>query len=142
MNPFEDSYVFSYGHRNPQGFAWDDDGNMYSSEHGDSGHDEINLIEAGENYGWPVIQGDEEAENMRTPILHSGEETWAPSGMAFTDRELYVASLAGSKIFTYNIENEEVGEFFGDVGRLRDVLIEDDALFTEFKARKPTFSDV
>lgn len=129
-NPFEDSYVYSYGHRNPQGFAWDDDGKMYSSEHGEDGRDEINLIEAGKNYGWPVIQGDEEAENMEEPIHHSGEETWAPSGMAYSDGELYVASLAGSKIFTYDIESEAVGEFFGDVGRLRDVLIDGDALFT------------
>ncbi|MFD1040494.1 PQQ-dependent sugar dehydrogenase [Virgibacillus byunsanensis] len=129
-NPFENSYVFSYGHRNPQGFAWDDEGNLYSSEHGESGHDELNLIEAGQNYGWPVIQGDEEADNMKNPIHHSGEETWAPSGMAYSDGELYVASLAGSKIFTYDIESEIVGEFFGNVGRLRDVLIEGDALFT------------
>jgi glucose/arabinose dehydrogenase len=129
-NPFPDSYVFSYGHRNAQGMAWDEAGNFYSSEHGESGHDEINLIEAGENYGWPVIQGDEEHENMRTPIYHSGDETWAPSGMAYHDGELYVASLAGSKIFTYDVENQTVNDFFGEVGRLRDVFVDDGALFT------------
>ncbi|WP_164670995.1 PQQ-dependent sugar dehydrogenase [Virgibacillus doumboii] len=129
-NPFEGSYVFSYGHRNPQGFAWDDEGNLYSSEHGEDGHDEINLIEAGKNYGWPEIQGNEEAENMVTPLHHSGDDTWAPSGMAYDDGELYIASLAGAKIFTYNLANGETNEFFSDVGRLRDVLIEDDSLFT------------
>lgn len=129
-NPFEDSYVFSYGHRNPQGFAWDDKGNLFSSEHGESGNDEINLIVAGGNYGWPVIQGDEVAKNMITPIHHSGEETWAPSGMGYNNGTLYIASLAGSKIFTYDIENDQVGEFFDGAGRLRDVLIDGNALFT------------
>lgn len=129
-NPFEDSYVYSYGHRNAQGMAWDDAGNFYSSEHGESGHDEINVIEAGGNYGWPVIQGDEEHEDMITPIYHSGEETWAPSGIAFHDGLLYVASLAGSKIFAYDVENETAEDFFGDVGRLRDVYVDDGALFT------------
>lgn len=129
-NPFEDSYVFSYGHRNPQGFAWDSEGNFYSSEHGEDGHDEINLIEAGKNYGWPEIQGDEEAENMVQPVLHSGEDTWAPSGMAYNEGQLYIASLAGAKIFTYDIANGETSDFFDEVGRLRDVLIEDNSLFT------------
>ncbi|MFD2044684.1 PQQ-dependent sugar dehydrogenase [Ornithinibacillus salinisoli] len=129
-NPFEDSYVFSYGHRNPQGFAWDSEGNLYSSEHGEDGHDELNLIKAGQNYGWPVIQGDEEAANMVTPIHHSGNDTWAPSGMAYNDGQLYIASLAGQKIFTYSLESGEINDFFDNVGRLRDVMIEDESLFT------------
>ncbi len=58
-NPFNDSYVYSYGHRNPQGITWGDDGTMYSTEHGNSAHDEINIIEPGKNYGWPVIEGDQ-----------------------------------------------------------------------------------
>jgi glucose/arabinose dehydrogenase len=129
-NPFKGSYVYSYGHRNSQGFTWDSEGNMYSSEHGEDGHDEINLIEAGKNYGWPYIQGDETADDMIAPIAHSGEETWAPSGMAYSDGLLYVASLAGKKIFTYDVESDEVQEFFADAGRLRDVLIDGDSLFT------------
>lgn len=74
-NPFQNSYVFTYGHRNPQGLAWDSSGNMYSTEHGQSAHDEINKIEAGKNYGWPIIQGDEEAPNMEKPLFHTGNET-------------------------------------------------------------------
>ncbi|MUK87735.1 quinoprotein glucose dehydrogenase [Ornithinibacillus sp. L9] len=129
-NPFNDSYVFSYGHRNPQGFAWDSEGTLYSSEHGDDGHDEINVIEAGKNYGWPLVQGDEKEVNMVSPIFHSGEDTWAPSGMAYNDGQLYIASLAGQKIFTYDIADGTINDFFDNVGRLRDVMIEDDALYT------------
>lgn len=128
-NPFEDSYVFSYGHRNSQGITWDDQGHMYNSEHGEDGHDEINLIEAGKNYGWPVIQGDEEADGMETPLVHSGDSTWAPSGVAFRDGKLYVASLAGKKIFTYDVTTEALTDFYDEAGRLRDVFIEEDALF-------------
>ncbi|WP_231557812.1 PQQ-dependent sugar dehydrogenase, partial [Tetragenococcus muriaticus] len=58
----ENSYVYSYGHRNSQGITWSEDGQMYASEHGDDANDEVNLIEAGENYGWPEIEGEEEQE--------------------------------------------------------------------------------
>lgn len=144
-NPYKNSYIYSYGHRNPQGLAWDNEGNLYSSEHGESGHDEINLIQAGKNYGWPVIQGDEEAEGMMKPILQSGDNTWAPSGMAFNNGKLYVASLAGKKLFTYDVASKQFEEFYGDAGRLRDVLIDHNELFTitsnRDKRGKPTDKD-
>ncbi|MFF2448313.1 PQQ-dependent sugar dehydrogenase [Neobacillus sp. NPDC058068] len=144
-NPYKNSYIYSYGHRNPQGLAWDNDKNLYSSEHGESGHDEINLIQAGKNYGWPVIQGDEEAKDMMKPIIQSGEKTWAPSGMAFNDGKLFVASLAGKKIFTYDLTNKQFHEFYGDAGRLRDVLVENNELYTitsnRDKRGKPTEKD-
>lgn len=86
-NPFANA-VYSYGHRNPQGLAWDDQNRLWATEHGrsgtQSGFDEINLIEPGANYGWPLIQRDEEQEGIRQPIAHSGpNETWAPAGMIF-----------------------------------------------------------
>ncbi|MFZ7945224.1 PQQ-dependent sugar dehydrogenase [Neobacillus sp. 19] len=144
-NPYKNSYIYSYGHRNPQGLAWDNEGNLYSSEHGESGHDEINMIQAGKNYGWPVIQGDEEAEGMVKPILQSGDNTWAPSGMAFNNGKLYVASLAGKKLFTYDVASKQFEEFYGDAGRLRDVLIDHNELFTitsnRDKRGKPTDKD-
>ena len=60
-NPFPQSYIYSYGHRNPQGLAWSTDGTMYASEHGNAANDEINIIEKGKNYGWPLIEGTEKS---------------------------------------------------------------------------------
>ena len=82
---------------------------LYSSEHGDSGHDEINLIQAGGNYGWPIIEGDERRESLVRPLIHSGNRTWAPSGMTFVTRgpwrnQLLVANLRGSQILRLSIE--------------------------------------
>ena len=74
-NPFP-NFVYSLGHRNPQGLDWDPKtGMLVNSEHGPSGHDEINVIEAGKNYGWPEIVGDETHSKYVSPILHTGKET-------------------------------------------------------------------
>jgi glucose/arabinose dehydrogenase len=129
-NPFQNSYVYSYGHRNPQGLAWDQDGKLYSSEHGQSAHDEINLIEPGKNYGWPVIEGDEQASGMVTPLYHTGDDTWAPSGIAIKNNKLYVATLRGESIKTFDLTDKTAGALFQNAGRMRDVLIEDNALYT------------
>jgi glucose/arabinose dehydrogenase len=70
-NPFPNSYAYSYGHHNPQGLAWNDEGVLYSSEHGPSAHDEINVIKPEKNYGWPEIIGDEKKEGVERPLLQS-----------------------------------------------------------------------
>lgn len=129
-NPFSDSYVYSYGHRNPQGITWSPDGVMYASEHGDNANDEVNLIEAGQNYGWPIIEGNEEQDGMVSPLFTSGEEsTWAPSGMAYDSDKLYVAALRGSAILEFDLETGEYREVISDLGRIRDVRIEDNNLY-------------
>ncbi|RIW29102.1 PQQ-dependent sugar dehydrogenase [Bacillus salacetis] len=128
-NPFENSYVYSYGHRNPQGLAWDESGAFYSTEHGPSGFDEINLIQAGKNYGWPKITGSEEQEGMQPPLVHSGEPSWAPSGAAFHDGSLYFATLRGEGIKRLSINKGMVEDVLSGYGRIRDVHIERDTLY-------------
>lgn len=116
-NPFE-SLVYSLGHRNPQGIEWDDQGRMWSTEHGPSGFDEINLIEKGSNYGWPETKGDS--------VLTSGaEDTWAPSGMAIGENRLFFGGLRGESLFEVKIEEDELTDlrrhFFKEFGRIRVV---------------------
>lgn len=129
-NPFPDSYVFSLGHRNPQGITWTSDGVLYASEHGDSANDEINIVEAGQNYGWPIIEGHEEQEYLISPLFTSGnEETWAPSGMDYDDGKLYVAALRGSAVLEFDLETNEQRELITELGRIRDVFIDDGFLY-------------
>jgi glucose/arabinose dehydrogenase len=137
-NPFGNS-VYSFGHRNPQGIAWNDAGVMFATEHGPSGwrgvaHDEINKIIPGENYGWPEIIGDETKQGMTNPTLHSGDDTWAPSGATFYYSEkipqwtgkLFVATLRGQHLHMISFDQEIITSheklFLGDFGRLRDVV--------------------
>ena len=139
-NPWESSSVYSIGHRNPQGIDWDSAGNLIATEHGPSGwrgsgHDEINLIIPGANYGWPDIIGDEEATGMENPILHTGEDAWAPSGAEFYDgdkiaqwsEKYFVATLRGSHLhmIKFDIQDGSVISheklFQDEFGRIRDV---------------------
>ncbi len=129
-NPFEDSYVYSYGHRNPQGLTWAKDGTLYASEHGNSANDEVNQIEAGENYGWPIIEGEQEQEGMITPLFTSGADTtWAPSGIDYYDERLYVAALRGTALLEFNLDTEEYSKVISDLGRVRDVLIDEENVY-------------
>lgn len=129
-NPFN-NLVYSYGHRNPQGLAWDNLGRLWDTEHGRSGvlsgFDELNLIEKGKNYGWPEIQGDETRVGMETPKLHSGATTtWAPSGLAFVNNSLFFGGLRGQTLYEAVIEGEKITlkeHFKGQFGRLRDVVL-------------------
>lgn len=129
-NPFGNP-VFSYGHRNVQGLAWDGKGTLWATEHGRSGLlsglDELNLIESGKNYGWPDIQGDETRRGMETPKKNSGpEKTWAPSGAAFIVNSLFFAGLRGQSLYEAVIQNNQVltvkEHFKGDFGRVREVI--------------------
>jgi len=142
-NPFENSAVYSYGHRNPQGLDWDPvTGKLVISEHGPSGergvaHDEINVIEPGKNYGWPKVVGDETDPSYTSPILHTGDETWAPSGASFYnsdnieqwENKYFIATLRGNhlRMLDLDIESNEVisseALFQGEFGRLRDASV-------------------
>lgn len=116
--------VYSYGHRNPQGVAWDGQGRLWATEHGQTATDEVNLITAGKNYGWPTIRGDQNQQGMEVPILQSGSDTWAPAGMAFYKGSLYFAGLRGQALYQVNIETLEIKEHFKrQLGRIRDVVL-------------------
>jgi glucose/arabinose dehydrogenase len=129
-NPFGTA-VYSYGHRNPQGLAWDSAGRLWATEHGRSGvrsgFDEINLIEPGKNYGWPEIEGDETASGLTSPVIHSGASTtWAPAGAAIVDSSLFFAGLRGASLYQARLSGESasslVEHFSGEFGRLRAVV--------------------
>ena len=137
-NPFG-TPVWSYGHRNPQGIAWDGAGRLWETEHGRSGarsgYDEVNLIEKGANYGWPVIQGDEERAGMRAPALHSGPSTtWAPAGLAFHGDRLFFAGLRGEALYEVPVAADGTlgalaARFGGELGRLRAAAAHDGGLY-------------
>jgi glucose/arabinose dehydrogenase len=127
--------VYSYGHRNPEGLDWDDQGRLWETEHGSSATDEVNLIEPGKNYGWPVIRGDETKAGMVTPVLNSGADTWAPSGTAFYHGNLYFAGLRGVSLFKALTGDKPVTlkrYFQGAYGRLREVVVGPDGFFYIF----------
>lgn len=121
--------IYSYGHRNPQGITWDDKGQLWEVEHGQSAQDEINKIEMGKNYGWPTIRGDETKEALINPILHSGSDTWAPGGAAFFEDSILYGGLRGNSLFEYVIETKELKTHFkGQFGRIRDVILGPDKM--------------
>lgn len=130
-NPFN-NLIFSYGHRNPQGLAWDSQNRLWATEHGPFQKDELNLIEAGKNYGWPLIQGDQKREGLVSPVMQSGNNTWAPAGAVFFNKKLYFTGLRGNALFEFDPENSQSGlrEYFkGEYGRLRDIILGSDNTF-------------
>lgn len=145
-NPFDSSPIFSYGHRNPQGIAWSSDGLLVSSEHGPSGemgygHDEINVIVKGKNYGWPKVVGDSSDVTLVNPIIHSGEQTWAPSGMVYFDSnkipsldgKFLVGALRGQHLMVVDVAEDgslisAEKLFEGDFGRIRTAQIGPDGV--------------
>lgn len=128
--------VYSFGHRNPQGIAWDQNGILYETEHGPSGaetgNDEFNKIENGKNYGWPLVRGKETRSDMVTPIIESGRtDTWAPAGLAYLNNKFYFAGLRGEALYEVTLTGGSAGlktHFKGQFGRLRDVVVGGDGM--------------
>lgn len=136
-NPFPGSLVYSYGHRNPQGLAWNDRNDLFVAEHGQSAHDEINRIEAGGNYGWPVVSGNERGEGMIAPAVQSGNNTWAPSGITFSGRDMLVSALQSRALLVVDQASGSVDEVYSSGERLRDVMVISDAIFVITTNRSP-----
>lgn len=131
-NPFPGSPVWSLGHRNPQGLAWDGKGRLLAAEHGPNAHDEINRIEPGKNYGWPDVYGEGGAAAERRgyvdPIVESERDTWAPSGIAIVGEHLWIAALRGERLIQLTLDAElklvNARSILRRVhGRLRDVVV-------------------
>lgn len=127
-NPFDDSLVYSYGHRNPQGLAWDGDGIMYASEFGQDTWDELNIIEPGGNYGWPKVEGlsDSAADDgdFTDPVQQWGPDQASPSGIAISEDTILIANLRGRRLRTVPLSDLAAAEtaYAQTFGRLRDVV--------------------
>ena len=125
-NPDPDSAVWSLGHRNVQGLAWDDQGRLWASEFGDSSWDELNLVEKGGNYGWPRFEGRSGGSDFIDPQVVWPVEEASPSGLAWVDGRLWMAGLRGQRLWRIDVSadgraSDPRAFFTGDYGRLRTV---------------------
>ena len=125
-NPF-DNEVFSYGHRNVQGLAFDDAGRLWASEFGQNRWDELNLITKGSNYGWPVVEGSGDVRGMTNPKVVWRTSEASPSGLAYWQNSLWMAGLRGQRLWEIPVDGTKTGDpiahFRGDYGRLRTVQV-------------------
>ncbi|MGI8335794.1 PQQ-dependent sugar dehydrogenase [Actinomadura scrupuli] len=124
-NPFG-TRVWTYGHRNVQGLAWDDKGRMYATEFGQNRLDEINRIEPGHNYGWPEVEGVGGRGKYTDPLLTWATSEASPSGLAYADGSLWAAALRGERLWQVPLTPEgsvgrPVAHYQGTYGRLRAV---------------------
>ncbi|GAA2121664.1 PQQ-dependent sugar dehydrogenase [Streptomyces synnematoformans] len=125
-NPDPGSVVYSYGHRNVQGLAWDDEKRLWAAEFGDQEWDELNLIEPGRNYGWPEAEGRENREGIVDPVVQWATPDASPSGIAYADGSVWMASLRGERLWRIPLDGTEAAAdpqafFDGEYGRLRTV---------------------
>lgn len=120
-NPFEGSLVYSYGHRNVQGIAWGPDGTMYASEFGQSTWDELNVIEAGGNYGWPVVEGKAGGEGFIDPVQQWKPAEASPSGIEVAHGNIYIANLRGERLRVVPLTDLSTSttRYVEEFGRLR-----------------------
>lgn len=126
-NPFPDSLVWTLGHRNVQGLAFDARGRLYASEFGEKDVDELNLLRRGANYGWPVHEGGAADDRYVNPIASwSPTSTASPSGLTISGDSAYVASLRGERLWRVPLTGDSAGKpravDVGDLGRLRTVM--------------------
>ena len=127
-NPFPGRYVWSYGHRNLEGLAFDAQGRLWEAELGNSIMDELNLVRKGGNYGWPACEGT--AGSCGDPTFIAPIQTWpvaaaSPSGLTIVDGVLYMAALRGTQLFRMRIAGNTTtvpqAYFTGTYGRIRIV---------------------
>ncbi|QNN63870.1 PQQ-dependent sugar dehydrogenase [Leucobacter denitrificans] len=127
-NPSNGSPVFTLGHRNPQGIAWASDGTMIASEFGQNTWDELNVIDAGNNYGWPEVEGIGDEVGFVDPVQQWATSEASPSGIATAGDTVFVANLRGERLRAVPLADlgTSTEYFVGENGRLRDVVVAPD----------------
>ncbi|MBT2514022.1 PQQ-dependent sugar dehydrogenase [Arthrobacter sp. ISL-30] len=145
-NPFGDNPVYSYGHRNVQGLAWDGEGRLWASEFGPDVNDELNLIVPGGNYGWPEVTGAPGRPGfIDAKVVWRSTAESSPSGLAIVGNEAYLGALRGRRLWSVSLDGESAGEpvaYFTQMhGRLRDVaLAPDGRLWVLTNNQNPDFA--
>ncbi|HEV3495684.1 MAG TPA: PQQ-dependent sugar dehydrogenase [Actinomycetes bacterium] len=127
-NPDPGSPVWTLGHRNVQGLAWDGQGRLFATEFGQTRVDEINRIEKGANYGWPEVEGSGGESRFRDPLVTWPTSQASPSGAAIAGDTLYVAALRGTRLWTVPLDGaggtgEPAALLTDTYGRLRHVAV-------------------
>lgn len=126
-NPFPDSPVYSYGHRNVQGLAWDSKQRLFASEFGQDTWDELNAIEPGADYGWPAAEGKSKDPKYRNPIAQWHTDEASPSGIAYAEGSIWMAGLKGQRLWRIPLKGTAASAdpqafLKGEYGRLRTVV--------------------
>jgi glucose/arabinose dehydrogenase len=126
-NPFPGSPVYSFGHRNVQGIAWDSHGTLWASEFGQNTWDELNRITPGGNYGWPVVEGIGHNPAYIDPVYQWRTDEASPSGIVIIKDTIFMAALRGQRLWVIypgvgNAPATAVAWYAGEFGRIRDVI--------------------
>ncbi|WP_406302907.1 PQQ-dependent sugar dehydrogenase [Streptomyces sp. NBC_00885] len=126
-NPEADSVVYSWGHRNVQGLAWDSDKRLWAAEFGQNTWDELNLIEPGKNYGWPEVEGKGGKPGFVDPVAQWRTADASPSGIAYAEGSIWMASLRGERLWRIPLAGakplaQPQSFLQGKYGRLRTVV--------------------
>ncbi|MEV7868151.1 PQQ-dependent sugar dehydrogenase [Streptomyces sp. NPDC088124] len=126
-NPEPDSLVYSLGHRNVQGLAWDSEKRLWAAEFGQNTWDELNLIEPGKNYGWPTAEGKAGKAGYVDPVEQWATSEASPSGIAYAEGSIWMAGLRGERLWRIPLAGRESSAdpqsfLEGEYGRLRTVV--------------------
>lgn len=126
-NPFPDSAVYSYGHRNVQGLAWDDKQRLFAAEFGQDTWDELNAIKPGDNYGWPEAEGRSSDSEFHNPTAQWRTDDASPSGIAYAGGSVWMAGLKGQRLWRIPLDGTEASAdpqafLREEYGRLRTVV--------------------
>lgn len=125
-NPRKGSPVWTMGHRNVEGLAFDGTGQLWATEFGADTWDELNRIDKGRNYGWPLVEGRGDLPEYRNPYVQWRTSEASPSGLAYLDGSLWAGALRGARLWQIPVTGRGTGQprdfFVGDYGRMRTVV--------------------